>query len=116
MVTILGKIGFLPAIITLIIYSILPILRNTVTGIKGVDASVVEAAVGIGMTDFQVLLKIELPLALPVIVAGIRTATVWVIGTATLATPVGATSLGNYIFSGLQTQNIARKPFVGKCS
>jgi osmoprotectant transport system permease protein len=80
-------------------------LRNTVTGIAGVDAAIVEAARGVGMTDRQRLLRVELPLALPVIVAGVRTATVWVVGTATLATPVGATSLGNFIFSGLQTRN-----------
>jgi osmoprotectant transport system permease protein len=80
-------------------------LRNTVTGIAGVDPALVEAARGVGMTDRQRLLRVELPLALPVIVAGVRTATVWVVGTATLATPVGATSLGNYIFSGLQTRN-----------
>ncbi|UCE67581.1 MAG: ABC transporter permease/substrate-binding protein [Candidatus Zixiibacteriota bacterium] len=107
MVPLLGRIGFLPALIALIIYSVLPILRNTVTGILGVEKSVIEAARGIGMTDMQSLFKVELPLALPVIVAGIRTAAVWVVGTATLATPVGATSLGNYVFSGLQTQNIS---------
>ncbi|NIP44649.1 MAG: ABC transporter permease subunit [candidate division Zixibacteria bacterium] len=107
MVPILGTIGFLPALVALTIYSFMPILRNTVTGIIGVDPAVVEAARGIGMTDMQLLFKIELPLALPVIIAGIRTATVWVVGTATLATPVGATSLGNYIFSGLQTQNLS---------
>jgi len=107
MVPILGMIGFVPALVALIIYSFLPILRNTVTGIIGVDPAVVEAGRGIGMTDRQLLFKIELPLALPVIVAGIRTASVWVVGTATLATPVGATSLGNYIFTGLQTQNLS---------
>jgi osmoprotectant transport system permease protein len=106
MVPILGTIGFWPALIALTIYSFMPILRNTVTGILGVDPAVTEAARGMGMTDRQMLFRVELPLALPVIIAGIRTATVWVVGTATLATPVGATSLGNYIFSGLQTQNI----------
>ena len=105
MVPLLGQIGFLPAFIALVLYSMLPILHNTVTGILGVDRSVIEAARGIGMTSTQQLLKVELPLAAPVIIAGIRTSTVWVVGTATLATPVGATSLGNYIFSGLQTQN-----------
>ncbi len=107
MVPILGQIGFLPALIALTIYSFMPILRNTVTGILEVDEAVSEAARGIGMTDLQRLLKIELPLSMPVIIAGIRTAAVWVVGTATLATPVGATSLGNYIFSGLQTQNLS---------
>lgn len=107
MVPMLGHIGFLPAFIALVLYSMLPILHNTVTGILAVDRSVIEAARGIGMTNLQQLLKVELPLAAPVIIAGIRTATVWVVGTATLATPVGATSLGNHIFSGLQTQNFA---------
>lgn len=101
----LHSIGFLPAWLALSLYSVLPMLRNTVTGIAGVDAALVEAARGVGMTDRQRLLRVELPLALPVIVAGVRTATVWVVGTATLATPVGATSLGNFIFSGLQTRN-----------
>jgi len=105
MVPLLGQIGFLPAFIALVLYSMLPILHNTVTGILGVDRSVIEAARGIGMTSTQQLLKVELPLAAPVIMAGVRTSAVWVVGTATLATPVGATSLGNYIFSGLQTQN-----------
>lgn len=106
MVPLLGTIGFVPALLALILYSFLPILRNTVTGILGVDPAVIEAARGIGMTDLQVLRKVQIPLSLPVIVAGIRTSAVWVVGTATLATPVGATSLGNYVFSGLQTQNL----------
>ncbi len=107
MVPLLGTIGFLPALVALVIYSFLPILRNTATGIMGIDPAIREAAIGIGMTDLQLLFKVELPLSLPIIIAGIRTAAVWVVGTATLATPVGATSLGNYIFSGLQTQNLA---------
>jgi osmoprotectant transport system permease protein len=98
-------IGFLPAWLALSLYGVLPILRNTVTGIAGVDPDVVEAARGVGMTEGQMLRRVQLPLAAPVIVAGIRTATVWIVGTATLATPVGATSIGNYIFTGLQTQN-----------
>ena len=101
------SIGFLPAWIALSLYSVLPMLRNTVTGIAGVDPALVEAARGVGMTERQCLVRVELPLALPVIVAGVRTATVWVVGTATLATPVGATSLGNFIFSGLATRNLA---------
>ena len=103
----LQSIGFLPAIVGLTLYGILPVLRNTVTGIAGVDPALKEAARGVGMTPRQQLLLVELPLAMPVIVAGIRTATVWVVGIATLSTPVGATSLGNYIFSGLQTRNYA---------
>jgi osmoprotectant transport system permease protein len=101
----LRSIGYPPAIVALTLYSTLPILRNTVTGIQGVDPAVIEAARGAGMTDRQQLRQVELPLAMPVIVAGLRTATVWVVGTATLSTPVGATSLGNFIFSGLQTRN-----------
>jgi osmoprotectant transport system permease protein len=105
MVPLLGMIGFWPAFIALTLYSILPTLRNTVTGIAEVDNNLVEAARGVGMTDLQVLRIVQLPLALPVIVAGVRTAAVWVVGMATLSTPVGWTSLGNYIFSGLQTNN-----------
>ena len=101
----LRSIGYLPAVVALTLYSVLPILRNTVTGIAGVDPALVEAARGVGMTGGQRLRRVELPLAMPVVVAGVRTAAVWVVGAATLSTPVGATSLGNYIFSGLQTRN-----------
>jgi osmoprotectant transport system permease protein len=97
--------GFLPAVLALALYSMLPVVRNTITGIMGVDAAARQAALGVGMTERQSLRMVELPLALPVIMAGIRTASVWVIGTATLSTPIGQTSLGNYIFTGLQTQN-----------
>jgi osmoprotectant transport system permease protein len=100
-----GALGFNPTVIALTLYSMLPIVRNTVTGITGVDASLVEAANGVGMSPRQVLWNVELPLAAPVIIAGIRTATVWVVGIATLATPVGQRCLGNYIFRGLQTRN-----------
>ncbi len=98
-------LGFAPSLIALTLYSMLPILRNAVTGIRGVDPAAVEAADGMGMTSLQRLLWVELPLAAPVIMAGMRTAAVWTIGAATLSTPVGQTSLGNYIFSGLQTEN-----------
>src|SRR6202167_4774509 len=97
--------GFLPAVLALALYSMLPVLRNTITGLRGVDPAILEAALGVGMTPRQSLFTVELPLALPVMMAGIRTAAVWVIGTATLSTPIGQTSLGNYIFAGLQTQN-----------
>jgi osmoprotectant transport system substrate-binding protein/osmoprotectant transport system permease protein len=97
--------GFLPAVLALALYSMLPVLRNTITGLRGVDPGILEAAQGVGMTRRQSLFMVELPLAMPVIMAGIRTAAVWVIGTATLSTPIGQTSLGNYIFAGLQTQN-----------
>lgn len=103
----LQSIGYLPALIGLCLYSVLPILRNTLVGLAGVDPALVEAAQSVGMTPAQQLFRVELPLALPVIIAGIRTATVWTVGTATLSTPVGAPSLGNYIFSGLQTRNYA---------
>ena len=103
----LPSIGFVPALIALTLYSTLPILQNTIAGLAGVPEPLREAARGVGMTARQQLLRVELPLALPVIVAGLRTAAVWVVGTATLSTPVGATSLGNYIFSGLQTRNYA---------
>ncbi|WP_375413765.1 glycine betaine ABC transporter substrate-binding protein [uncultured Bradyrhizobium sp.] len=97
--------GFLPTVLALALYSMLPVLRNTIAGLQGVDPAVLEAAQGVGMTPWQSLFMVELPLALPVMMAGIRTAAVWVIGTATLSTPIGQTSLGNYIFAGLQTQN-----------
>jgi osmoprotectant transport system permease protein len=103
----LRSIGFLPALIALTLYALLPILRNTVVGIAGVDPALIEAARGVGMAEGEVLRRVSLPLAMPVMVAGLRTAAVWVVGTATLSTPVGATSLGNFIFSGLQTRNFA---------
>jgi osmoprotectant transport system permease protein len=98
-------LGFLPAMLALTLYSILPVLRNTVTGLGTIDPAVLRAARATGMTSWQSLTLVELPLAAPIIMAGIRTAAVWVIGTATLSTPVGQTSLGNYIFTGLQTEN-----------
>lgn len=101
----LAPFGFYPAVIALTLYSVYPILRNTTTGILGVDSAMIEAAQGVGMTQRQMLLKVQLPLAAPIIIAGIRTATVWIVGIATLATPVGQRSLGNFIFTGLQTRN-----------
>ncbi|MFO0630428.1 MAG: ABC transporter permease/substrate-binding protein [Polyangiales bacterium] len=100
----LRAIGYLPAVVALSLYAVLPILRNTVTGLQGVDPAVREAADGVGMTPAQRLARVELPLALPVLIAGLRTASVWTVGTATLSTPVGASSLGDYIFAGLQTR------------
>jgi osmoprotectant transport system permease protein len=95
-------IGKLPAIIALFLYSLLPIIRNTFTGIQGVDPAVREAARGMGMTDWQMLTQVELPLALKVIIAGIRVATVISVGTATIAAAIGAGGLGTYIFRGLR--------------
>ncbi|HWU91204.1 MAG TPA: ABC transporter permease, partial [Kofleriaceae bacterium] len=97
--------GFAPAVLALIIYAILPILRNAITGLRGVDPAVIDAARGMGMAPGQILRRIQLPLAAPVIAAGIRTAAAWTVGAATLATPVGQACLGNYIFTGLQTRN-----------
>ncbi len=98
-------LGFLPAVLALALYAVLPILRNTVTGLAGVPDGVKDAASALGLTRRKSLWLVEMPLALPIVMAGIRTSAVWVIGTATLSTPIGQTSLGNYIFTGLQTQN-----------
>jgi len=100
-----SALGFYPTVIALTLYGMLPMLRNMVTGILGVDPALTEAGRGAGMTDRQLLWKVELPLALPVMIAGVRTATVWTVGIATLATPVGQQCLGNYIFRGLHTRD-----------
>lgn len=104
LIPILG-IGVKPAIFALLLYALLPILRNTYTGILGVDAAVKEAAIGMGMTPWQVLTKVELPLAMPVIFAGVRTATVINVGVATLAAYIGAGGLGEFIFGGIALNN-----------
>ncbi len=104
MIPLLG-IGALPAIVALTIYGLLPILRNTYIGILGVNPAAVEAGVGMGMTSWQVLFMVELPLALSVIIAGIRTATVLLVGVATLAALVGAGGLGELIFRGISMAN-----------
>jgi osmoprotectant transport system permease protein len=104
MIPLLG-IGIKPAIFALFLYAILPILRNTYTGIQEVDASVKEAARGMGLTPKQVLMQVELPLALPVLFAGIRTATVINVGVATLAAYIGAGGLGEFIFGGIALNN-----------
>jgi osmoprotectant transport system permease protein len=99
----IGGIGVRTAIVALVLYSLLPILRNTVTGIQQVDPAVLEAATGMGMTPGQRLRLVELPLALPVILAGVRVATVVSVGTATIAAAIGAGGLGTYVFRGLAT-------------
>lgn len=98
-------LGFLPALLALALYAVLPILRGGVTGLAGLDPAVREAADAVGMTPGQKLRWVEAPLVAPYIMAGIRTAAVWTIGAATLATTIGQTSLGDPIFAGLQTQN-----------
>ena len=98
----IGGIGSRTALVALVVYSLLPIIRNTVTGILGVEPSVREAAVAMGMTDAQVLRQVELPLAMGVIVTGIRVATVIAVGVTTIAAAVGAGGLGVYIFRGLR--------------
>ena len=100
-------IGSKTALIALVIYALLPIIRNTYAGLTGADESIIEAGRGMGMTPNQILKKIELPIALPVIMAGIRTATVLTVGIATLATFVGAGGLGDVIYRGLQSYNNA---------
>lgn len=99
--TIIG-VGKKPAIIALFIYSLLPILRNTYLGIMNVDKNIIDAARGMGMTDSQVLFKITIPMAMPVIMSGIRLSTVYVLAWATLASYIGAGGLGDFIFTGLQ--------------
>src|SRR3954470_1853263 len=98
----IGGIGPRTAIVALVFYALLPIIRNTVTGILGIDSAVREAAVAMGMTDRQVLFQVELPLAMSVILTGVRVAVVITIGVAIIAAEVGAGGLGEYIFRGLR--------------
>jgi osmoprotectant transport system permease protein len=101
-IRLIGGIGARTAIAALALYALLPIIRNTFTGINGVDPAIREAGRGLGMTDRQLLLQVEVPLALGVIVAGIRVATVIAVGTATIAAAIDAGGLGRYIFRGLR--------------
>jgi len=103
----LPTLGFLPALLALALYALLPILRNAVTAQANLDPGVLEAADGVGMTSWQKLALVEAPLSAPFVMAGIRTASVWTIGAATLSTTIGQPSLGDPIFAGLQTQNWA---------
>ena len=98
----LSAIGFLPAVITLIVYGQLPIIRNTYTAIRQVDPVMIEAGKGMGMSESQLLLKVRLPLAFPVIMAGLRNAIVLIIGIGTIAALIGAGGLGVPIFRGLR--------------
>lgn len=98
----IGGIGARTAVVALVLYALLPVIRNTVTGILGVDKNVREAAVAMGMTDRQILLQVELPLAASVILTGVRVAVVISVGVATIAAAVGAGGLGTYIFRGLR--------------
>lgn len=101
----IGGIGASPAIVALTLYSLLPIIRNTYTGITGVDSAIIEAGRGMGMTDRELLLQVEIPLALSVILAGVRVATVIAIGIATIAAAIGAGGLGELIFRGIAVVN-----------
>ncbi|MEA5615196.1 ABC transporter permease [Nodularia spumigena] len=104
-VPIIGGIGVVPAIVALTLYSFLPIIRNTYTGIMGVDPAIREAGRGMGMTDKQLLLQVDIPLAMGVILAGVRVATVISIGIATIAAAIGAGGLGVFIFCGIAVVN-----------
>lgn len=99
----LPTIGTVPALVALVLYALLPILRNTYTGIKQVDTSIIEVARGMGMKPHQILFSVELPMSLPVIMAGIRISTVWTIGVATLCGLIGAGGLGDLIIKGLRS-------------
>jgi osmoprotectant transport system permease protein len=101
----IGGIGRRTAIVALVLYALLPILRNTYVGLSGVDLAILEAAEAMGMTNTQILLRVRLPLALSVILAGIRTATVITIGVATIAAAIGAGGLGTFIFRGVAMVN-----------
>lgn len=103
LLALIWAIGFWPAIVALVVYSVLPVLRNTMVGLQQVDQSIIEAGRGMGMTKGAVLRKIELPLAVPIILAGVRTALVINVGTATLATFVSAGGIGDIISGGLVT-------------
>src|SRR5262252_1765463 len=107
-IPLIGGIGKRTAILALVLYALLPVLRNTLTGILGVDAAVRESAVAMGMTGRQILWEVELPLASRTIMAGIRVATVTTIGTATIAAAIGGGGLGVFIFRGLASVDTAQ--------
>jgi osmoprotectant transport system permease protein len=97
----IGGIGRRTAIVALVLYALLPILRNTYVGLTGIDPAILEAAEAMGMTEYQILWRVRLPLARAVILAGIRTATIITIGVATIAAAIGAGGLGTFIFRGV---------------
>ncbi|MUH01687.1 ABC transporter permease subunit [Scytonema sp. UIC 10036] len=104
-IPVIGGIGATPTIVALTLYSLLPVIRNTYTGIITVDAAIIEAGRGMGMTDKQLLLQVEIPLALGVILAGVRVAMVIAIGIATIGAAIGAGGLGVFIFRGIAVVN-----------
>jgi len=105
-IPLIGGVGKQTAIIALVLYALLPIVRNIVVGILGVDAGVRESAVAMGMTASQVLWQVEVPLAIPTILAGVRIATVATIGTATIAAAIGGGGLGTFVFRGIASANM----------
>jgi len=107
-IPLIGGIGKRTAIVALILYALLPLLRNTLVGILGVDAAVRESAIAMGMTPRQLLWQVELPLAAPTILAGVRIATVTTIGTATIAAAIGGGGLGVFIFRGIASVDTAQ--------
>jgi osmoprotectant transport system permease protein len=106
-VPLIGGIGRRTAVVALVLYALLPVLRNTLVGILGVDAAVRESAMAMGMTGRQILWEVELPLAMRTILAGVRVATVTTIGTATIAAAIGGGGLGVFIFRGISTVDTA---------
>jgi osmoprotectant transport system permease protein len=105
LLVVMGKIGVAPALVALVLYALLPIVRNTMTGLSEISPAINEAGIGIGMTRRQLLFRVQLPLALPVVMSGIRTATVIGVGIATLSAFIGAGGLGEFINRGLATYN-----------
>jgi osmoprotectant transport system permease protein len=107
-IPVIGGIGKRTAIVALVLYALLPILRNTIVGITGIEPAIRESAVAMGMTPRQVLREVELPLAAPSIIAGLRVATVTTIGTAAIAAAIGAGGLGVFIFRGIASVDSAQ--------
>lgn len=101
-------IGFVPALVALTILGVPPILLNTYTGIRGIDPATIDAARGMGMTPWQIIYRIQTPLVLPIIAAGVRTSAVQIVATATLAAVIGAGGYGEYILSGLYQQDVVQ--------